>query len=211
MERGSKLAITKIKKVEPKGSNPFYLLTVIENVYNQSRPYANKWETVKYEAYVFDTSIEFECANFDLEKNKIKYHFENISNPQKSMIRVLDFKFENRTMWSGQEQIKDENGFPKFKPVFYITRFDLGNSRFITEETQIKILEEKQLQLKQTISDLRLENRSLRKELNLSNKKSAETKKTLRETKKELNSITQPKIVEEKEFTDFDKIKFEDM
>lgn len=210
MERGSKLAIKKFKKVEPKEGEPFYAMTLMENVYNPQKPYANKWETVFYEGYVFDTSIDFECADFSLEENKQKYHFDNIANPEKSMLRVLDFRFEHRTVWNGQEQVFVD-GLPKYKPVFYITKFDLGKAKYISEETQIKNLEKKISKLEDKLVEIRAKYRSKEHDFNKLNRKFKERGKDLRGTKKELKEITEPKVIKQKEYKENTNITFDDM
>lgn len=209
MKRGSKLAIKKLKLITPKEGSPFYSVTVVENVNNPSKPFAVKWETVFYEGYIFDTSKELEEADFSLGENKIKYHFDNIANKDKSVIRVLDFDFEHRTMWDGQEQIM-ENGKPKYKAVFYITRFDLGDGRYVSEDTQIKNLKAQVEKLKEDNAKIRAENASLRRKATKNDKLLKEKSETLRNTQKELEIVTKPKY-KTTDYKNLDNISFDDM
>ena len=143
MEIGSKVGIYKISKVEPKNAEPFYNATVFEKVYNSKNP-INKWETAFYEAYIFDTSLELEPADFSLNNNeKDKFSFDNISNPDKSIVRVLKFKFENHTIWYGREQQKDNYGRPKIKPVFYLFEIEPNKSNWVNEENRLKKMQAK--------------------------------------------------------------------
>lgn len=210
MERGSKLAIKKIKKVEPKDGEPFYAMTLMENVYNPQKPFANKWETVFYEGYVFDTSVEFECADFSLDENKQKYHFDNIANKDKSMLRVLDFKFEHRTVWDGDEQVFVD-GLPKYKPVFYITKYDLGLTKYVSEETKTKNLEQKISKLEGKLDEVRAKYRAKEHEYNKLNRKFKERGQDLRSTKKELKKSTEPQVVKQREYKENSNITFDDM
>lgn len=210
MERGSRLAVKKLKLITPKEGEPFYSVTILENVYNPQKPFANKWETVTYEGYIFDTSIELEEADFSLGNNKIKYHFDNISNKAKSLIRVLDFRFEYRTLWEGREQVS-ENGKPKYKPVFYITRFDLGDGKYVSEDTQIKHLQEQIVKLKEENAKIKAENRALRKKSNANDKLLKERSETLRNTQKELEIVTKPKYKQTKDYKNLNDISFDDM
>lgn len=164
MERGSKLAITKLKLVEPKNGQPFYSATVCEKVYNQANPF-NKWETAFYDAYIFNMELGLEPAEFTLNKNpKDKYSYDNIANPEKSVIRVIDFKYENHTMWKGQEQVKDNDGYPSIKRLFYLTEIELNKGIWKSEERKSKELEKKLDELKEKYNQIKAENTSLRLE-----------------------------------------------
>ena len=97
MEIGSKLALYKCELITPPNGQPeFYKVVLCEKVYNSKKKLGGNWETVfSPQAYIFDTSIKLEPANFTLKKNeKDKFSFDNIENPESSLIRVLDFKFE---------------------------------------------------------------------------------------------------------------------
>ena len=91
MERGSKLAIHKLKLVEPKNGQPFYKAIVFEKVYNSKKTIGGNWETAFYDAYIFNMELELEEADRSLGVNeKDKFSFDNIANKDKSVIRVID-------------------------------------------------------------------------------------------------------------------------
>lgn len=171
MERGSKLAILKLKLVEPKNMNPFYSATVIEYVYNKDKKVGGNWETAFYpQTYIFDTSLELEEAKFDLEiDSKNKYDFKRISNPEKSIIRVVDFKYENHTQWErdGKTPKKDNYGKNIVVPVFYLTEIAINSSSWKNEKAKIAQLEKKIEEYKEKLgpkSPLRLKIAELEKE-----------------------------------------------
>lgn len=211
MERGSKVAIYKLKKVEPPKGEPFFLCTVLEKVYNNKNPY-NKWETVFYEAYIFDTTLDLEPAEFTLNKDKDKYHFSNIANPQKSIIRVLDFRYENHTVWNGLTQQKEADGItPKIKRLFYLTRVSTKQTKFVSEDTQIKQLNKRIAELSKENSEIRAKNRALRNDLKKRSKIILEKERVASRAKKELKDITEPKIKKEKHFNELEGVYFNDM
>lgn len=144
MEIGSKLGVYKVKLVEPKNGEPFYLITAFEKVYNSKNKFCS-WETVFYnDVYVFDTSLNIEPADFSLSVNsKDKYSFDNIENKDTSIIRVHDFKFEKHTVWKNGEQVKDDWGKPVLKDVFYIKKLTFGNKQWRTDDGEFKLLQRK--------------------------------------------------------------------
>lgn len=144
MEIGSKLGVYKVKLVEPKNGESFYLITAFEKVYNSKNRFCS-WETVFYnDIYVFDTSVEIEAADLSLAANeKDKYSFDNIVNKDKAIIRVLDFKFEKHTAWKNNEQIKDDYGKPVLKDIFYIKKLSLGNKQWRSDDGEYKLLQRK--------------------------------------------------------------------
>lgn len=200
MKIGSKLAIKKLKLAQPKNGNPFYSLTVMETVYNSKRPFKNKWETVYYTAYIFDTSLELEEAVFDLgvdENNK--YSFKNISNPEKSIIRVFDFTFENHYSYKDNQIEKYEDGSIKFIPTFYLNDVRLGNVKWHSDTTLINKLEKRIKEQNATIKRQRLENirttkkygtpRKDRSKITLLNEEIKKLKKTIADQQKTIDKI----------------------
>lgn len=149
MEIGSKLIIKKIEPQITKDGKEFLSVILLEKVYNIKRPFANKWETAQYKAQLF-TDLPVEEAQFDLDISKDKYSVQNISNPEKSIIRITDFKFEKVTAWKGQMQLKTDLNQPIMNDKFYITgcEFDKvgwkSNERIIKDQKD-KIEEQKQL------------------------------------------------------------------
>lgn len=149
MEIGSKLIIKKIEPQITQDGKEFLSVVLLEKVYNMKRPYANKWETAQYKAQLF-TDLPVEEAKFDLDISKDKYSTKNISNPERSIIRITDFKFEKVTAWKGQVQLKTDLNQPIMNDKFYITgcEFDKvgwkSNERIIREQKE-KIEEQKKL------------------------------------------------------------------
>ena len=183
MEIGSKLIIKKIEPQITKDGNEFLSVVLLEKVYNTKRPFANKWETAQYKAQLF-TDLPVEEAQFDLDISKDKYSIKNISNPEKSIIRITDFKFEKVTAWKGQVQLKTDLNQPIMNDKFYITgcEFDKqgwkSNERIIREQNE-KIEGQKQLikEQKNEIKKLQHTIDSLNASLSRSNKgKNGESK-----------------------------------
>ena len=149
MEIGSKLIIKKIEPQITQDGKEFLSVVLLEKVYNMKRPYANKWETAQYKAQLF-TDLPVEEAKFDLDNSKDKYSVKNISNPERSIIRITDFKFEKVTAWKGQVQLKTDLNQPIMNDKFYITgcEFDKvgwkSNERIIKEQKE-KIDEQKKI------------------------------------------------------------------
>ena len=159
MEIGSKLGIKKIKLVEPKEGNPFYLATVFDKVYYSKNPML-KWETVFYnDVYIFDTSIELEVADMSLNVNeKDKYSFDNMANKDKAMIRVLDYKFEKHTQWKGREMVKDDYGKPILKDIHYLKKIMVGDKIWRSDDGERKLLQRTVEAQKQKIAEQKRKN-----------------------------------------------------
>lgn len=168
MEIGSKIAITKLKKVEPKGAEPFYLISCCEYVYNKDKRLGGSWETAFYNnVYVF-TDLELEIADFSLETDSTnKYDFKKIANPEKSILRVLDFKYTPLTQWErdGFTQKRDDYGKPLIKQNFFLTKVEYDKAGWKREESRVKLLEKKIEELKSSV-----EAKILRKTNKLSSK-----------------------------------------
>ena len=144
MERGSKLAIHKLKLVQPKEGEAFYKAIVFEKVYNSKKCIGGCWETAFYDAYIFNMNLELEEADRSLGKNeKDKFSFDNIANPEKSVIRVIDFKYENHTVWKNGEQVKDDYGKPVINQVFYLTEIMPNKGTWRSENGEFKLLQRK--------------------------------------------------------------------
>lgn len=178
MEIGSKIAITKLKKVEPKNAEPFYLASACEYVYNKDKRLGGNWETAFYNNIYIFTDLELEIADFSLEtESPNKYDFKKISNPEKSIIRVLDFKYTPLTQWekNGFTQKKDDYGKPLIKQNFFLTSIEFDKQGWKREETRLRLLEKKFEELKLSVEDkvlrktnkLLTKNNELRKKIEL--------------------------------------------
>ncbi len=159
MERGSKLAIYKLKLVTPPKGEPFYKAVVFEKVYNSKRTYGGNWETAFYDAYIFDTSLNIKEAEITLGINKKdKFSFDNIANPDESVIRVIEFKFENHTEWRNGEQLKDDFGKPVIKPIFYLNQIIPNKGTWRSENGEFKLLQRKFEAQKEKIAEQKRKN-----------------------------------------------------
>lgn len=164
MKKYSKCAIYSLEQFENSQGQKFYNAVLVENTYNPKIPYANKWEMTMYKCQIY-TEIELETANFDLELDKNKLSFINISNPEKSIIRVLDFEYVNRTQWRGKTQIKNDMGKATYKQYIAIYDLEYDKQGYKTEERKLVEAEQRCEKFKQTNNDLRKEITKLKKEL----------------------------------------------
>lgn len=164
MKKYSKCAIYTLEKYDNQQGGFFYDATLVENTYNPKIPYANKWEMTFYKCQIY-TDLELEIANFDLDLDKNKYSFINISNPEKSIIRVLDFEYVNRTLWKGKTQLKNETGKPKIKQYIAISACEYDKEGFKTEERRIADFEKRLAHQKEVNNVLRKEIKRLEKEI----------------------------------------------
>ena len=164
MKKYSKCAIYALEKVEFGEGQSFYNATLVENTYNPKIPYTSKWEMTFYKCQIY-TSLNLEVANFDLELDKNKYSFINISNPEKSIIRVLDFEYVNRTMWRGKAQQKNEMGKAKINQYIAINECEYDKQGYKTEERKLADYEKRLEHQKQVNAELRKKIKQLEKEL----------------------------------------------
>lgn len=207
MKKYSKCAIYTLEKIEFGEGQSFYNATLVENTYNPKIPYGNKWEMTFYKCQIY-TSLNLEIANFDLELDKNKYSFINISNPEKSIIRVLDFEYVNRTMWKGKTQLKSEIGKPKVNQYIAINKCEYDKVGYKTEERQILDYEKRLKHQKDVNIELRKKIKQLENEI------IARDSELLKKNEK-INNIEisyNPKYKPEKALpTENDMIKFEDI
>lgn len=213
MQEDGKVAIYKMKLVEPKDGDPFILATIVENVYNSKRPFANKWESVFYEAYIFDTTQDLEPAEFEKKEGKAKYSYDCITNPDKSIIRVQEFKCEPRSVWINEEQVFNDDGKPKLDLVTYIYKFCRNkgtwkSKKYIIKELEQekKALQDKNMDLKKTITEKDAEIRRLTKLIETRDKKINETKEKLGDTRYNLKYTKTKLKKKSKEVEEKDKI-----
>ena len=203
MERGSKLAIYKLKLVEPKNGQPFYKAVVFEKVYNSKKTIGGNWETAFYDAYIFNMDMELEEADRSLGVNeKDKFSFDNIANKEKSVIRVIDFKFENHTDWRNGEQVKDDYGKPVTKSIFYLTEIMPNKGTWRSENGEFKLLQRKFEAQKLKIAEQKRKNldkdvqyRKIIREITAKmNKLKKENSKLEEIIEKQKNSVTKAKF-----------------
>lgn len=164
MKKYSKCAIYKLEQFENSEGQKFYEATLIENTYNPKIPYTNKWEMTFYKCQIY-TNLELEIADFSLDLDKNQYAFINISNPEKSIIRVLDFEYVNRTCWKGTSKLKSEAGKDIIKQYIAIHSCEYDKVGFKSEERKLADYEKRLEQQKQVNSELRKEIKRLKQEI----------------------------------------------
>ena len=164
MKKYSKCAVYKLDEFENKEGQRFYDATLVENTYNPRIPFNNKWEMTFYKCQIYQ-DIDLEVAEFDLGVSKNALSFENISNPAKSVIRVLDFEYVNRSQWKGQNQIKNDMGKPVYKQYIAINKCEYDQTNYKTEERKIADFEKRLEHQKQVNNGLRKQVKQLEKEL----------------------------------------------
>lgn len=168
MKKYSRCAVYTLEKFTNNEGQSFYEATLVENTYNPKIPYMNKWEMTFYKCQIY-TDLELEVADFSLDLDKNQYSFVNISNPEKSIIRVLDFEYVNRTIWKGKEKLQDTTANNKkvdrIKRYIAIHDCEYDKAGYKSEERKIADFEKRLEQQKQVNNELRREIRQLKKEL----------------------------------------------
>jgi hypothetical protein len=212
MEKGSRLAIKKLKLVE-KGGKKFYVATLLENVFNSQKPTFKGMETTSIKTYITDTSMELEEANFSLDKSKNKYSFENISNPKTSIIRLIDFKVEIHSIWNYGKQKVDEMGKPIYEPVLYITKLQADHG-YKTDNAKMKELQKKVDKLTEKLAEEKESSRTntkyLKDKIRRLEKKCDEQYELIREARQS-GIIDEKRVHKKTTLKDFGEITFEDM
>lgn len=207
MKKYSKCAIYTLEKFTNNEGGTFYDATLIENTYNPKIPYGNKWEMTFYKCQIY-TDLELEIANFDLDLDKNKYSFVNISNPEKSIIRVLDFEYVNRTIWKGKQKLKNDMGKDKIKQYIAINNCVYDSPTFKSEERIVN-------DLKNRLEYQKQENRELRKKIKSLEKQICKRDEELLSKNEKINNVEityNPKYNATTALpTESDMIKFEDI
>lgn len=210
MRKNSKCAIYKLKEIEGKDGSKFYDAVVVENIYNSKKPHGN-WEMSFVKCTIF-TDLPLEIANWDLELDKNPYAFVNISNPEHSIIRVLDFSVESQSAWRGDQPVKDSNGKQIYNQKFYVNECEFDTPTWKSEESKLKVAQKKLEEHKATISELRKENNTLKKEIEelkniINNNDNTYTTKPV-----ETKVVTDAHITTESTFEDWDgNVEFDDI
>lgn len=211
MRVGGKVAIYSILSKSDKTGKQYYVAKVSEMVNNNRRATPNKWEC-SIQQVLISTDLELEEAKFDLDLDKQnKYAFKNISNPEKSIIRIEDFNVETHTVWVNGRQKYDEYRKPSTRLIYTINKCCYEKD-YKTENRQINDLKQEIKRLKASIERFKVLNSELRYKMMLQDKQvkyrdklvEKEKKKTERaekrlQTAKELAKtpkvITKTKIV----------------
>lgn len=203
MKKYSKCAIYSLEQFENEENGKFYVAKLVENTYNPKIPFKNKWEYTFYKCQIY-TDLPLEIANFNLELDKNKMNFINISNPEHSIIRVLDFEYVNRTQWKGKNQVKNDLGKPIYNQYIAINKCEFDYQGYKTEERKDKELQTRLEHFKEKSNSLTKENRRL----TLMNARNEETilrlKEEIKSYKKEEKNI---EILEKQ----FENVKFKEI
>ena len=217
MEKNSKCAIYKLKECTNKQGQTFYEAVVVENIYNPSKPF--NWEMSFIKCNIF-TNLPLEIASFDLQNNKNQLSFDNISNPEHSIIRVLDFSVENQTVWkktkkNGKdyyEQQKTNEGKPLISQKFYIKKCEFDTPDWKAEESKIKFYDKRFLEQEQRIANLKAKIHEYSHERTLLKKTIDRLKTRLVEGKETVKVATSKfDMKKEKPIGNYEKVEFEDM
>ena len=212
MEKGSRLAIHKLKEVE-KGGKKFYIATVLENVYNSQKPTFNGIETSFIKAYITDTSLELEEAKFDLGKSPNKFSFENISNPKNSIIRLIDFKTEIHSVWKNKSQVYDMLGKPVYETILFATKI-MEDKDYKTDNAKMKELQKKVDNLTEKLASEKENSRTnikhLKDKIRRLEKKCDEQYELIQEARQS-GIISEKRVNKKSNFKSFEDITFEDM
>lgn len=159
MRIGSKVALYKCELFQPPKGDKFYKVKLVEKVYNPKKTKGGNWHDYFVEAYIFDLSLDLEPAKFDLNVNeKDKYSYDNISNPEKSVIRVIDFKFEKHQRWWGGKLQKDDYNKPIYDEKFFIYKIEDGTKVWRSDDGKYKLLERKYEAQKEKIAEQKKKN-----------------------------------------------------
>ena len=209
MEKGSRLAIYRLKEVEPKNGKKFYIATVVENVFNSQKPFNNGIEPSFMKAYIFDTSLELEVANFEGGKGENKFSFENITNPEKSIIRVEEFKVETHTKWNFRQQVK-ENGAPVYETLAYLTKV-CKDKEYKTDYMKDKLIQKQIDKLVKTGEKDKVKIKELKNEIKRLKYQIEKQNEIINEAKAELNIIPERKVAQKVRVKEFGDVNFEDM
>lgn len=180
MKKYSKCAIYSLEEFEGT-EGKFYSAKLVENTYNPKIPYGNKWEYTFYKCQIY-TDLKLEQANFDLELDRNKMNFINISNPEHSIIRVLDFEYVNRTIWKGKNQRKNDVGKPLYNQYIAIKDCEYDYAGYKSEERKEKDTQKRLEHFKEKSSELTKENNKLKKEV-------IKKDSTIQELKDELENL----------------------
>lgn len=207
MKKYSRCAIYTLEQFTNNEGQSFYEATLVENTYNPKIPYMNKWEMTFYKCQIY-TDLELEVADFSLDLDKNQYSFVNIANPEKSIIRILDFEYVNRTMWKGKTKLKNDMGKDRVKQFIAIHACEYDKAGYKSEERKIADFEKRLEQQKQVNNELRREIRQLKKEL-------VSRDEELLKKNEKINNVEltyNPKYKPENALpTESDMIKFEDI
>jgi hypothetical protein len=218
MKIGSKLIIYSISKKSQVNGKKFYIGIFIEKVYNSYRRDKNKWEYTKQPA-LFSTDLDVEEAKFDLGVSEDQYSCENISNPEKSIFRVLDFSVTTVTKWKRGKQVFNKYHKPETALKYTITKM-CRDKDFVSEEKQIGILNRKIKSLEAQVekykamnSELRQKNALKGQQVKYRDKLVENEKKKAERAKRRLNTVieTQKHIQINKERAENASIKFEEI
>lgn len=184
MKKYSRCAIYSLQEFENQDNGKFYVAKLVENTYNPKIPYSDKWEYTFYKCQIY-TDLKLEVANFDLGLDKNKMNFINISNPEHSIIRVIDFEYVNRTIWKGTNQQKTELNKPIYNQYIAINKCEYDYQGFKSEERKEKDYEKRIESLKEKNNLLAGENKRLLKQnnsyINTINEQKEQIKKLLKE------------------------------
>ena len=177
MKIGSKLALYKLKLEHEGEKGKVYKATAVEN-FQAKTPYGNIMEQQFINNIIIYTDLDLEIANFDKElqpkvikkKDGTSFEikqpalcFERISNPDKSIITVLDFEYKVLNGRNKQGNILyTQDKKPYINSNFYIYKCIYGNQKYNAFE--LKDLQRKYQLLERKYNLLITQNKELKSE-----------------------------------------------
>lgn len=206
MKIGSKLALYKLKLEYENEKGKIYKATAVEN-FQVKTPYGNAWEQHFINNIIIYTNLELEIANFDVELppktietkdgrtfeiKQSPLSFDRISNPEKSIIRVIDFEYKINNLRNKKGQIvyKQDKKIPQEFANWIISNceYDYAGWKLPEKvfENQIKYYKKQHEKWKENIKNLKSENRDLKNKNKTLDEKILKLKETNKMQKKEI-------------------------
>lgn len=177
MKVGSKLALYKLKLEYDGEKGKIYKATAVEN-FSVKTSYGNTFEQHFINNIIIYTNLELEIANFDIDLPPKLYKkrdgstyefkqptlsFERISNPKKSIIRVLDFEYKIFNCRDKYNKIKynanTKNPMEVSNWIIYDCEYDYPNWKFPENDIQQELAEYKKKNIRLEQKILKLENK----------------------------------------------------
>ena len=90
---------------------------------------------------------------------KITFSYLGTIVPEnKTLVAVLDFKFEKHTSWKAGEQVKDDYGRPVLKDVHFLRKIMVGDKIWRSDDGEYKLLKRKFEAQKEKIAEQKRRN-----------------------------------------------------
>lgn len=204
MRTGEKVVILKIHSKTEKDGKYVYRCDVGDSIQNLDYK-KGCWELFCHNDVCIITNLELAEAKWNENDN---LYISNVTNPQESVIRVIDFCYERRSMRNKDGSFqKTRTGTTKYNEFFCIYDCVFDSKRAKSLSMIIRELETKNKQYKKTLKNLREKNRQLTKQ-NYEYRRQRRLKKPTVED--ELNLLVGFDQQRE-EYNEFEEVIFEDI